>query len=413
MSGKACIALQLPNGTDTVIGASFFSGAQICPNGTYGIQQNSIAGGFTNDNTTQQYLFNVTIGAPGKQWYISGGTTVAIQLSKCFHANINAWIDNRYNLGTLPGHLVDLEGCDASVVSGGRYVATNGAAVKFNQQSTFGNYDLISGTTEIEAFDNLHPAVILGAKSDTIGPGVNLEGNTTGTYIQTTSAGTHAIQNAIISGNGSAHWLDISVCPVQINAQNNSQYTATDGPVTSPSACPIWFNSSTLTQIFYSANPDAGAALPLISSNTDAYRNGYQWYISASNAKSLSYSDGCGGTASHIANAVAGAFDFAGCTAGDYMNFYSTNSDAGALIGTITTTVVAYCQGGSGTLSIRGDDGSHSTTTQTATLTLTAAPKTFADAFSGTGSYTSGMIFMARPGTCAVPRIVSVGVTVN
>lgn len=402
-NSNPCVSLQLPNGTNTIVGASFYNFYEKCP-GTYGIRENSVSGGFTNDGSSQEYLFDVNI----QNVSISGGTTAAIQLSKCFHANINASVNNNF---FTPGDHVDLEGCDTSQISGGRYYPTNGSAIKFVTHGTFGNYDLISGAVEIGAFDNSHPSIYLDGRSDTVGAGVNIEGNSTGSYISIGPDGfTHSIQNVIVSANGSTHWLDFGGnCPEITNIQNNNPVTSTPGIVSAPTRCPIWYNSSILRQIWYNANPDSGSSLPFISNNTDANRNGFQWWISPSNAKSLAFGDGCGNTAT----ATTGAFDFSQCSAGAFLDFYSSNSDIGNMVGSLTTQVVAYCNGGTGTLAIRGDDGSHSTTVQTANITLASSPKIFSNAFSGAGSYSTFMIFMTRPGTCADPRVISVGVNAS
>jgi len=147
---SVCFKLQNANSTAQVKGPELHDMQIQCGLSSYAVQYNSIAGGFTDDNTTQAYMFRPVI-----DHVLFGGTTVAtIQMSKCF----DAAIDGVEIQGGAIG--IDLEGCDGPHIGRKemvRIVGTTGHMVHLQTRSTFGNYNYVDNV------EFLHPQAGVGA----------------------------------------------------------------------------------------------------------------------------------------------------------------------------------------------------------------------------------------------------------
>jgi hypothetical protein len=112
------------------------------------IQYNSIAGGFTDDATSQSYMMRPMV----QRVQIVGGD-IGIQCSKCFDGDFS------FNHFTVQRkHGVDLEGSDWMSVARNRIAATGGPPVRLASHGTFANgnavthNDLLSPDKGVEAY---------------------------------------------------------------------------------------------------------------------------------------------------------------------------------------------------------------------------------------------------------------------
>lgn len=395
-SSTPCMRLQLPNGSDYVIGPSFKGFTLSCV-GTYGVQLNSIAGGFTDTPATQDYMADVHF----EKVYVSGGTTAAIQISKCFHCTFDdVWIDT--SLQTT-GDIIDVEGSDFARITGGRLFVNNGSAIKFVQQNTFGNDNVAKGPLDIGCFNSAHPCVVLSTISDTLRD-ATLEGNSAGYLIELPGGLHHGIYNNNMSDNASgSHWLHMSTRYVSVDAQNNYSGSTVGGVVCDGTCGLLWFDNATPSRIVHNANPNYDSGFPFNSNPSDRDYRGYLWVVSAANVDGVGAGE-CGTTL----NAINNELSVGSCSTPGYATFYSSHSGS-AVVGSLTTDVEAWCNGGTGTLGVRLDDGSHATTAATATLSLTAYPKMFKNVFATPTSISTEALLLLLVGTCGSPRVRYVG----
>lgn len=133
-SGHYAWKLQNANGTVGVKSPEWYDMYITSTGG--GIQLNSIAGGFTDDNTTQAAMLypvirNVTIST----------NEIAVQCSKCFYGQ---FLGGQWNGNTTT---LDLEGSDLMTVGDGlAFLGNTTLDINIQAHSTFGNGDVIRAT---------------------------------------------------------------------------------------------------------------------------------------------------------------------------------------------------------------------------------------------------------------------------
>lgn len=136
VQGKPCFLFQNPIGVAQIQAPQIYDLEILAPTAPNGpgavIQYNSIAGGFRDDVTTQDYMMRPVV----QRVQISGGV-IGIQCSKCF--------DGDFSLDVLSGqtrHGFDLEGSDWMSIGGAgpnRIAGTGGVPIWLASHGTFGN----------------------------------------------------------------------------------------------------------------------------------------------------------------------------------------------------------------------------------------------------------------------------------
>jgi len=140
-AGRPCFLFQSPIGTAAIQAPQIYDVSFTAATGPAApsviIQYNSVAGGFTDTSSTQNYMMR-----PIVQRVIVSGGAIAIQCSKCF--------DGDFSLDTLfnqERHGFDIEGSDwMSIGDAGSNRITNSGdyPIKLVSHGTFGNGDLVS-----------------------------------------------------------------------------------------------------------------------------------------------------------------------------------------------------------------------------------------------------------------------------
>lgn len=267
--------LNLPNGTSQIVGPSFADLQIATPNVTSGggaIQYNNPSNGFTNDSSSQEYLFTPSV----RRVLLGGPQTVGtfgIQCSKCFDASFN----NNYIIAY--GTAIDWEGSDVSEASSNAIYNPVTQAILANQHSSFGNQLLIS--------HNDIPNLTAGSG------GVDLNINYRSAYIEYNHMeqdnGSTAASIALTCGTASNYdihdnnvtlvssvtpnWLTVSgTCLLLSIFNNNTNASAAPPPAlfNSGSGALYWYSSTARQYIYAEGNIDNDAGIPYNSPNGNA-----------------------------------------------------------------------------------------------------------------------------------------------
>lgn len=239
------IELLLPNGTESIEAPKFYDMTiQVTGSGN-GIRWNSITGGFTNDNTSQQYmskprLINVVMGAdtptPG----------IGIQLNKSFDYMIEGCQFEGFNVA------MNFEGSDIGSVRANRTDATVTWEIVANSHGTFGASLYISEND----FNNPSAASALGGfvastyQDITIENNhMELDGGVTRNNLLAFSGNSFEIKvhnNRVDSNGNCTNWLNITsdVNRYLVSVFNNTTATASSLQGTVVFDAQPYFNNS-------------------------------------------------------------------------------------------------------------------------------------------------------------------------
>lgn len=243
-----CFYLQNPNGTAEVQSPSFYEFPLTC-GGSVGIQLNSVAGGFTDTSSTQQYMMrpkltNVTI---------NGGATAGFQCSKCFDGDISL---SKFVGG---GMGVNLEGSDwMSVGSKGanRFVSQSNYPIAFVAHGTFGNGDVASHNDILAPANGVGAYIYSTARSVFVENNF-LEGTSNGTCEINLNGGIHAtVTNNQVTDATVSHWLCAAAPLVSIVATGNQTSNNGGGGalIGSGSGANVWYNATIRKAIVHYGN---------------------------------------------------------------------------------------------------------------------------------------------------------------
>lgn len=259
---------QNPNGTQIIQAPSFFDFTLSTPNltgTTVALQLNSIAGGFTDDSSTQQYMFQPIIQRVLFQGPNSAG--IAFQCSKCFDllfANNNV---------QYYATAVDVEGSDVADISDNALFYASTEEVLAVAHNTFGN--------NLKVAHNDMPGVISGGtayiKADYRSAWIednHLEddSNSVTTMIEATgsSGAVYSIHDNVIDTTTSQTpcWFSSNGGFTILSIKNNLENAGPSPPPAcfgSGSGALYWYNIFYRQLIDASANLDYNAGFPFVS----------------------------------------------------------------------------------------------------------------------------------------------------
>lgn len=240
------------------------------PGSTGCIQLNSNAGGFTNDNTSQQPILHPVFENVSCIMGFGVQTQVGIYCGKCFDGRATN-VDVEFGEDSIIWDGSD----DMEIAGSTRLVQPYSYHVKFlgeGGSAQFGNMDRISGgqllsfSTSGQAVD----AFIFDSAQTSEIENLFIEGSAPsgGTLTAQINIGggiNHKIENNYISGGSNsggttAPWIEFSGCPINLTAINNAVGANVAAPIytTTGGGCPYWFNNSQQSQFVHYGNTQKG-----------------------------------------------------------------------------------------------------------------------------------------------------------
>lgn len=362
--------LLLPNGTEQVEAPKFYDMTIQATGSANGIRWNSITGGFTNDNTSQQYmerprLVNVTMSND------SSTLGLGIQMNKCFNFLVSGCEFKGFNSP------MDFEGSDVGLVVNNRTDGTYTYEVTANSHGTFGaslsirendfnnpaaanvNGGFIASTYQIISVENNH---------------MELDGGVTRTNLMAFSGNSFEIwihNNRVDSNGNCTNWLNITpdVNRYLVSVFNNVTATASSLQGNVSIGPQPYFNNSGGRCIFrHGGNGSGDNVFPMNSDQFYGQATPYAAVVSA-NTPGVDF-----GTSTINPNCNQGLFQLSyDANVGHYMqigDWVSYGAPGNQLIGTMTI-IVATAAGAAGLVgSWQVLDGGVSVATGTITHTV-------------------------------------------
>lgn len=247
---------QAPNGT-LAPQAPHFRGLRFT--GRNGIQLNSVAGGFTDDSTTQHFLMRPVIEDCEFNSDVSG-SGIGVQFSKCFDYNIRRCVFGSFSVN------LDLHGCDIGTVDNNRFNGGTVAQIRLTSYGTFGSsanisrndmLDLNTGSYilssdfDLRVRDNFFESashVINSVIKTTAGYALRVTGN-----------------RVDVSSSIAPNWIDVGQPVTLCEITGNHTTGNTWGPAKFPTGGALyWYSGSQRQQIIHHGN-SSSAGIPINS----------------------------------------------------------------------------------------------------------------------------------------------------
>lgn len=391
-------AFQAPDGTAPFEGPKFRDFTMNYVNstastGTGCLVLNSVAGGFTNDASTQQPILHVeTANVICNLGAVASNNQIGFFCAKCFDSHFMQ--TDVVNGAT--GY--DIEGSDNIEIGGGcRVTNTNSYMVKFLAHLTFGNNDSIHNCELLQFYDpgdshNVDSAIYDGARSSTIRDtfieGVAPSGGTLGSQVHLFDGFQAGIHDNQVTATAT-YWLLVDGNYNNINATNNGTNGAEIAPAHFNNGA-YWYSSAvqqTLTHSGNGANGDLG--WPFNSNNgIDQTLPTPVIQTWTSSTPGLQYS-GLGTTEVP----TGGFFNFTTAGSTHYLDFRRYGGVV--LTGTFNAQLIAWADTGTPTLTCQVTDND-SLVGSSSDVTLTTSPAQYTISFAQAVSTDGGIRCWAK-----------------
>ncbi len=288
-----CFYIQNANGTNQIEAPKFFdmtinqSGVPGSGNGGVGIKYNSVAGGFTDDNTTQAYM-----GHPIVQRVTFSGGAQGIQCSKCFDGQFS----DIYFTGL--DYSVNLQGSDFITVARNQIHNYGIAGLITIVRGTFSNMNVFDRNDIGDSSQMaVNSPIVSTARSIRITNNSmedNQPGHTQICQINIGEGQSAVIENNLLNVIGATNsiciagdtWYNLHI------ANNNVATGAVPNPIFNAGAgLPIWINSGAKTQLTHFNNrPEAN--FPMNVQTHEAVGQGRTaMYVTPSTLSNVSYAN--------------------------------------------------------------------------------------------------------------------------